>query len=89
MVFQLRAKTSKVAVSVPKEKLQAVEQWRHTLGLTRSAVFTEALSLWLRQKEEQKLEERYLKGYQRKPERVIDVEPLFRTGLSSFTPEHW
>ncbi|MBI4971017.1 MAG: hypothetical protein HZC17_04160 [Candidatus Omnitrophica bacterium] len=35
----------------------------------------------------QQLEERYQDGYKRMPEKVDNVEPLFRAGLESFTPE--
>ena len=85
----MSAKTAKIAISLPRVTFEEVERLRHELGLARSAAVLEALRLWLRGKEEQELEERYVKGYRRKPESAREVEPLFRAGLSSFTPERW
>lgn len=85
----MHSRTAKVAVSLPEDTFKEVERLRHELGLARSAAVVEALRLWLRQKEQQELEERYVKGYQRKPEKPSEVESLFRAGLSSFMPERW
>jgi len=85
----MESRTTKFAISLPRETFNEVEHFRHELGLARSAAILEALRLWLRQKEEAELEERYVKGYRRKPEREGDIEPFFRAGLSSFTQENW
>lgn len=85
----MHGRATKVAVSLPEDTFKEVERLRHQLGMARSTAVVAALRLWLRQKEEQELEERYVKGYQRKPEKPNEVEPLFRAGLSSFTPERW
>ena len=85
----METRTTKFAVSLPRETYQEIERLRHELGLARSAVVAEALRLWLRRKEEQELEEKYVKGYERKPEKLSEIEPLFRAGLSSFTRENW
>ena len=85
----MNPKTAKIAISLPRKTFNEVERLRHELGLARSTAVAEALRLWLHQKEEQEMEERYVKGYEKKPERTADVEPLFRAGLSSFTPERW
>lgn len=85
----MEAKTTKIAISLPSETLAQVERLRHQLGLARSTAVLEALRLWLREQEEKKLEQRYVKGYQKKPEHAADVEPFFRASLSSFTPEEW
>ena len=79
----------KVAISLPKQIFNQVEEIRHRLGLARSKAVLEALRLWLRQKEEERLEEKYVRGYERKPEQLAEAEPLFRAGLSSFTTERW
>lgn len=79
----------KVAISLPKETFDAVEQSRRELGLARSAVIVEAMKLWLRQREEQALERRYEQGYRKRPETPAEVEGMFRAGLSSFAQEQW
>ena len=85
----MNGKTAKIAVSLPRETLNRVERIRLQLGLARSTAVDEALKLWAREREEKELEERYVKGYAKKPERASEVEPLSRAGLSSFTPEEW
>ena len=82
-------KSTKVAISLPAETFEQMERLRQELGLARSVAVLEALRLWLHKRKEEELEERYIKGYQRKPERAAEVEPLFRAGLSSFSPEKW
>ncbi len=82
-------KAAKVAVSLPQKTFEQVERLRQELGLARSVAVLEALTLWLHKKKEEKLEERYVKGYQRKPERPAEVEPFFRAGLPSFNREKW
>lgn len=85
----MEEKTTKVAISLPTETYKQVEYLRRRMKLARSAAVLQALHLWLRQKHERELEERYAAGYQRKPERAQEIEPLFRVGLSSYSPESW
>ena len=85
----MNGKTTKIAISVRRDTLNQVEQMRSQLGMTRSAAADEALRHWVRERLEKQLEDRYVKGYEKKPERVSEIEPLFRAGLSSFTPEEW
>ena len=82
-------KFAKVAVSLPKQTFDRVEHVRHELGLARSTAISEALNLWLRQKEEEELEAKYVNGYKKKPENASASKPLFHAGLSSFTEEEW
>ena len=85
----MTSKTMRIAISLPQETFQAIEQQRHELRLRRSVAILEALRLWLKQKEKQKLEDQYVKGYRIKPERFGDIEPFYRAGLTSFTKEEW
>ena len=85
----MSAKTVKVTVSVRKDTLTQLERMRLQSGLTRSAAADDAFRLWAREKQDRELEERYVKGYEKKPERVAEAEPFFRSGLSSFTSEEW
>lgn len=85
----MEEKAAKVAVSLPQETFKEVEQMRQELGLARSAAFLQAIRLWLHQKRSEELEKRYIEGYRKKPEHPADIDPFFRAGLSSFTPEKW
>ena len=84
----MEEKTTKIAISLPSQTFKEVENVRRELKLARSAAVLQALRLWLRQKQERELEEQYVKGYKRKPERVREGA-FFQAGLSSFTPERW
>ena len=81
--------TAKIAISLPKATLEAIERRRRELGLDRSSAITEAVRLWLSEKEKQALEEKYIQGYKRNPERVKEIEPFYRAGLASFSQEPW
>ena len=85
----METKVTKVGISLPKETFIQIERLRHEIGLARSAAFLEAIQLWLHEKRERELEERYAKGYRQKPERAAEAEPFFRAGLASFSPERW
>lgn len=85
----MSAKTVKITVSVRKDTLSQLERMRLQSGLTRSAAADDAFLLWARERKNRELEERYVKGYEKKPEHASEVEPLFRAGLASFTPEEW
>jgi len=85
----MSAKTVKITVSVRKDTLNQLERMRLQSGLTRSAAADDAFLRWARERQDRELEERYVKGYEKKPERASEVEPLFRAGLASFTPEEW
>ncbi|MBI4399068.1 MAG: CopG family transcriptional regulator [Candidatus Omnitrophica bacterium] len=82
-------KTAKVTISLPKDTLRKVELIRGKLEIDRSAAILEAIVYWLDQKDKQEMETRYEQGYKKNPERVADVEALYRAGLESFTQEEW
>ncbi len=83
------SKTIKFAVSVPTETFRLIELLRQQGDLGRSQAVLEALELWIRRKREQQLEHQYATGYRRSPEKVSEVEPFYRAGLSSFNQEKW
>ena len=85
----MEERATKIAISLPRDTFKEVERLRHELKLARSQAILQALKLWLRQKQERELEERYAEGYKQKPERPQEVEPLFQAGLSSFSAESW
>lgn len=85
----MESRTRKFAISFPEEAFQQMEHTRHELKMARSTAMLEALRVWLRQKQERELEERYVRGYAKKPEKLEDIEPFFRAGLASFSREDW
>ena len=60
--------TVKIGVSLPKEKFSAVEKMRKKLKKSRSALITEAITLWLNEKQEEELVRQYMAGYKEHPE---------------------
>ena len=64
---------AKIAVTVPRETLLAVEKRRRVLGVTRSAVVTAALEAWLADETMTAEERQYLLSYLRTPETVAEL----------------
>ncbi len=59
---------SKVAVSIPRDVLAALERARAQLGASRSALVTQAIEHWLRSRALTAKDEAYVEGYLRHPE---------------------
>lgn len=83
------AKTTKITISIPISTLKEVELVRGELDIDRSSAILSAILLWLNEKYKEEQEMRYAQGYKKIPERVADIEALYRAGLGSFTPEEW
>lgn len=64
---------AKIAVTVPRDTLDAVEKRRRSLGLSRSAAVTAALEAWLADSSMTAEERRYLVAYLRQPETVAEL----------------
>lgn len=64
---------AKIAVTVPRETLAAVERRRRVLGVTRSAVVTAALDAWLAEQTMTPEERSYLLSYLREPETPAEL----------------
>jgi hypothetical protein len=80
---------AKIAVTVPRETLAAVEKRRRTLGISRSAVVTAALEAWLAEEDMTAEERRYLVAYLRQPETVTelrDVRAIAAAATSTWEP---
>ncbi len=60
--------TAKIAVSIPRETLGAVEKRRRALGMTRSAVVAAALDAWLSEQSMTPEEREYVLAHLREPE---------------------
>jgi metal-responsive CopG/Arc/MetJ family transcriptional regulator len=79
-------KSAKVAVSLPAETLRSVERARRKAGLTRSAVFQEAVEFWLRRHLLEGEDREYVEGYLRKPERSNEVEAIATAATAAWEP---
>ncbi|MBI4401513.1 MAG: ribbon-helix-helix protein, CopG family [Nitrospirae bacterium] len=84
------AKTStKVAVSIPGDLYQAVEQARKKSGKSRSAVLQTAIRHWLKQQELASLIRDYEAGYRRKPESRREVKAAEAAAVRLFSATDW
>ena len=75
---------AKVAVSLPQELLDAVDELRQARGDSRSAVFQEALRQWLQRQTEEELDRKYLEGYRRRPETAREIEEASELAARAF-----
>ncbi len=82
-------RTVKIAISLPKETMDEVEELRHELHLARSRAILEAVSLWLKKKHEERLIKQYIAAYKTKPENPAGLDLFFKAGLSSFSKDRW
>lgn len=79
----------KIATSLPAAQFDDVERLRRRLGLKRSQVVQEALSLWLSARSTGERCEQYLKGYLRHPEDAAEARALVRAWAKGLEPEYW
>ena len=79
---------AKIAVSLPRELLEAVDAECHERGATRSEFFRRAVAMVLRAKQLHEEEERYEAGYRALPETEED-NYLESLGLDILRQEPW
>jgi metal-responsive CopG/Arc/MetJ family transcriptional regulator len=80
---------AKIAVTVPRDTLAAVERRRRVLGVTRSAVVTAALRAWLAEQSTTAEERQYLLAYLRDPEtppEIQDARAISKAAASMWEP---
>ncbi len=82
-------KTSKIAISIPKEVLAAVERERQESGESRSQIFRRAVDLLLRQQREREMSEKYMRAYQQIPETKEEVTAARRAASTILAEEPW
>jgi len=85
----MSTQTVKVAISLPKEKYQAVEKMRKKVRKTRSALVSEALSLWLEEARKKELIKRYIAGYKQHPESTEDAKLATATSVKTLAAQEW
>ena len=79
----------KVAISLPKKTMMEIERLRHELGLGRSQAILEAVSLWLRKKQEEVWDKKCSESYKKYPENSKEIRALYKAGLASFSKDEW
>jgi metal-responsive CopG/Arc/MetJ family transcriptional regulator len=80
----------KRSYSLRKRTFERLEQIRKRRGeKNRSAILEEAAEFWLAAKEKEVLEIKYEQGYRENPEKAAELGTLYKTGLTSMTPEEW
>jgi metal-responsive CopG/Arc/MetJ family transcriptional regulator len=85
----MSSSVAKVAVSLPKELFDSMEQARRKLKLPRSAAVVEALRAWLKRQEEEKLVRQYTEGYRKHPESRMEVREGSRYAAREFGKDPW
>jgi metal-responsive CopG/Arc/MetJ family transcriptional regulator len=83
------SKTSKIAISLPEEVLNAVEKERAEMGESRSQLFRRAIELLLRQRREQEISERYIQAYHQFPESAEEIDAARRAANVILSGELW
>ncbi|MBI4285722.1 MAG: ribbon-helix-helix protein, CopG family [Chloroflexi bacterium] len=82
-------KSTKVAISLPERVLSAIEKERKARGESRSAFFRRAAEKLLKQEQESKAVEAYVRGYCTMPESAEEVEGVHRAGVNVLAEEPW
>ena len=80
---------AKIAISLPDEVLQAVEQERLARGESRSAFFRRAVEQLLRREREREADQRYVRGYLEFPETEEEDVWVRAAGLMALAEEPW
>ncbi len=80
-------KTSKIAISLPKEDFDKIERIRKKMGMERSAVIDTAIRYWLKGLEQEELVKRYEQGYRKKPENIQEIKAIEKTQAEAFKEE--
>ena len=82
-------KTTKIAISLPADILNAVERERKESGESRSELFRRAVELLLRRHREQDMSERYIRAYERIPETKEEIEAARHAASVILAEESW
>ncbi|MBM2824919.1 MAG: 1 protein [Dehalococcoidales bacterium] len=82
-------KSTKVAISLPEHVLEAIEKERKARGESRSEFFRRAAEKLLKEGQESKAIETYIRGYCVTPESTDEVEAIHRAGVAVLSEEPW
>ncbi|MFH1503812.1 MAG: hypothetical protein ABIH08_00245 [Candidatus Omnitrophota bacterium] len=82
-------KTTKIAISLPKDDFRRIEEVRKELGMQRSAIIDIAVRFWLKSVEEEKMIKQYEEGYKKKPESLEEIKAMEKASAEAFEEEGW
>jgi metal-responsive CopG/Arc/MetJ family transcriptional regulator len=82
-------KSTKVAISLPERVLKAIEKERKLRGESRSEFFRRAAERLLKQEQESKAVEAYIRGYSVNPESPGEIEAVHQLGAAILAEEPW
>jgi metal-responsive CopG/Arc/MetJ family transcriptional regulator len=82
-------RSAKVAISLPERMLKAIEKERKGRGESRSEFFRRAAERLLKQEEEAKAVEEYIRGYIDFPETPEEIEVADKLGAAALAEEPW
>jgi metal-responsive CopG/Arc/MetJ family transcriptional regulator len=82
-------KSAKVAISLPEIVLKAIEKERKVRGESRSAFFQRAAERLLKQEQQSKAVEAYVRGYAGIPESPEEVQAVHQAGAAVLAEEPW
>jgi len=80
-------RTTKIAISLPKDDFKRIEEIRKELGSQRSAVVDMAIQFWLKSLDAAKEVERYEDGYRKKPESLEEIKAMEKVSAEAFYEE--
>ena len=82
-------RTTKIAISLPKDDFKRIEEIRKELGAQRSTVIDMAIRFWLKNIEEEKMIRQYEEGYKKKPEFLEEIKAMEQVSAEAFQEEGW
>ena len=82
-------RTTKIAISLPRDMLKAVEQERKRSGESRSELFRRAVDMLLRSYKERTMTERYIRAYEQIPETKEEIKAIRHTASDVLAGEPW
>jgi Ribbon-helix-helix protein, copG family. len=82
-------RTAKIAISLPEDILQVIEQERKAKGESRSEFFRRAIEAFLRQQQERITVEQYVQGYRQMPETIAEIQAVHQAGVAVLVGEPW
>jgi len=80
-------RTTKIAISLPKDDFNRIEEIRKELGSQRSAVVDMAIRFWFKSLDAKKKIMRYEEGYRKKPESVEEIKAMEKVSAEAFHEE--
>ncbi len=80
---------AKIAISLPDDVLQAVEEERKSSGESRSEFFRRAAKALLKQKQREERDREYIRGYREMPETDEELGWLIESSQAVLAEDPW